>query len=161
MSTTKLTRREQREHAQRIHLIRWRVPLFLIHAAASMFTALKRISASRCVKFSSAQLSSAAIKITPGTETNEPRSRCMTPPGRMATRMLALMSARGWQSCASRGSTRVTTARRSAGERSSAYTKARLADDGLDELRFSGLLTPANAPSLANALPSCTTPARG
>lgn len=30
-------------------------------------------------------------------------------------------------------------------ERSSAYTKARLADDGLDELRFSGLLTPKRA----------------
>ena len=33
--------------------------------------------------------------------------------------------------------------------RSSDYTKARLADDGLDELRFSGVLTP-----------NCTTPAR-
>ena len=68
----------------------------------------------------------------------------MTPPGRMATRILALMSARGWQSCASRGSTRVTTAT-PLSERSSAYTKARLADDGLDELRFSGLLTPKRA----------------
>ena len=30
-------------------------------------------------------------------------------------------------------------------ERSSAYTKARLADDGFDELRFGGLLTPKRA----------------
>ena len=30
-------------------------------------------------------------------------------------------------------------------DRSSAYTKARLADDGLDELRFTGLLTPKRA----------------
>lgn len=32
-------------------------------------------------------------------------------------------------------------------DRSSAYTKARLADDGLDELRFTGLLTPKRAKS--------------
>ncbi|MFX4316589.1 phosphomethylpyrimidine synthase ThiC, partial [Enterobacter sp. 63] len=30
-------------------------------------------------------------------------------------------------------------------EQSSAYTKERLADDGLDELRFTGLLTPKRA----------------
>mgnify|MGYP000912581029 CR=1 FL=1 len=45
-------------------------------------------------------------------------------------------------------------------DRSSAYTKERLADDGLDELRFSGLLTP-NAPKPASALHSCTMPVRG
>lgn len=43
--------------------------------------------------------------------------------------------------------------------RSSDYTKARLADDGLDELRFSGVLT-QNAPKQATASHNCTTPAR-
>ncbi|END11556.1 thiC-associated domain protein [Escherichia coli P0302308.2] len=43
--------------------------------------------------------------------------------------------------------------------RSSDYTKARLADDGLDELRFSGVLT-QNAPKQDAVSPNCTTPAR-
>ena len=42
--------------------------------------------------------------------------------------------------------------------RSSDYTKARLADDGLDELRFSGVLTPKRAK--AGHRVNCTTPAR-
>ncbi|MCS5960485.1 hypothetical protein LNP74_14430 [Klebsiella pneumoniae subsp. pneumoniae] len=68
----------------------------------------------------------------------------MTPPGRMATRILALMSARGWQKLRQPWiDARNDCAPLS--ERSSAYTKARLADDGLDELRFSGLLTPKRA----------------
>lgn len=45
-------------------------------------------------------------------------------------------------------------------DRSSAYTRERLADDGLDDLRFTGLLTPKRA-KRASASPSYTTPARG
>ncbi len=112
--------------------------LFLIHAA-SMFTAHKRISASRCVKFSSAQSSSAAIKITPVRKTNEPIPVYDTS-GPYGDPDISIDVRQGkarqpWidADCAPLS------------ERVLPDTKARLADDGLDELRFSGLLTPKRA----------------
>ncbi len=62
----------------------------------------------------------------------------------MVIRRLPLTCSKGWQNYASRridarGDTEELTVR------SSDYTKARLADDGLDELRFSGVLTPKRA----------------
>lgn len=111
MSTTKLTRREQREHAQR----------FIDTLAGTAFPNSRRIyvhgsQADIRVPMREIELSPTLVggdKDNPGTKPMN-RSRYMTPPALMATRILALMSARGWQSCASRGSTRVTTALRSA-----------------------------------------------
>ncbi len=54
------------------------------------------------------------------------------------------MSAGAGKNYANRGSTRVTTAHRSTNA-ARLTLKARLADDGLDELRFGGLLTPKRA----------------
>ncbi|MGU0159969.1 hypothetical protein ACVXHB_02535 [Escherichia coli] len=76
----------------------------------------------------------------------------------MAIRRLPLTCSKGWQTYASHGSMRAAIYEELT-VRSSDYTKARLADDGLDELRFSGLLTPKRAEQNA-ASPNCTTPAR-
>lgn len=140
MSTTKLTRREQREHAQR----------FIDTLAGTAFPNSRRIyvhgsQADIRVPMREIQLSPTLVggdKDNPGTKPTN-RSRCMTPPGRMATRILALMSARLAKLRQPWIDARNDCAPLS--ERSSAYTKARLADDGLDELRFSGLLTPKRA----------------
>lgn len=90
MSTTKLTRREQREHAQQ----------FIDTLAGTAFPNSRRIyvhgsQADIRVPMREIQLSPTLVggdKDNPGTKPTN-RSRCMTPPGRMATRILALMSA--------------------------------------------------------------------
>ncbi len=62
----------------------------------------------------------------------------------LAIRRSPLTCSKGWQNYASRGSMRAAIPKKLT-VRSSDYTKARLADDGLDELRFSGVLTPKRA----------------
>ena len=140
MSTTKLTRREQREHAQR----------FIDTLEGTAFPNSRRIyiqgsQADIRVPMREIQLSPTLIGGDNDNPSTKPtnRYRCTTPPGHTATRRSTSMSAglaklrQPWidarNDCAPLN------------ERSSAYTKARLADDGLDELRFGGLLTPKRA----------------
>ncbi|MDU2190312.1 MAG: phosphomethylpyrimidine synthase ThiC [Klebsiella pneumoniae] len=100
MSTTKLTRREQREHAQR----------FIDTLAGTAFPNSRRIYV-----HGSQGDPDISIDVRQG----------------LAKLRQPWIDARN--DCAPLS------------ERSSAYTKARLADDGLDGLRFSGLLTPKRA----------------
>ncbi|STV60996.1 thiamin biosynthesis protein ThiC [Klebsiella pneumoniae subsp. ozaenae] len=137
MSTTKLTRREQREHAQR----------FIDTLAGTAFPNSRRIyvhgsQADIRVPMREIQLSPTLVggdKDKPRYETNEPIPVYDTsgpygdPDISIDVRQGLAKLRQPWidarNDCAPLS------------ERSSAYTKARLADDGLDELRFSGLLT--------------------
>ncbi|VEC03781.1 Thiamin biosynthesis protein ThiC [Klebsiella pneumoniae] len=141
MSTTKLTRREQREHAQR----------FIDTLAGTAFPNSRRIyvhgsQADIRVPMREIQLSPTLVggdKDNPRYETNEPIPVYDTsgpygdPDISIDVRQGLAKLRQPWidarNDCAPLS------------ERSSAYTKARLADDGLDELRFSGLLTPKRA----------------
>ena len=141
MSTTKLTRREQREHAQR----------FIDTLAGTAFPNSRRIyvhgsQADIRVPMREIQLSPTLVggdKDKPRYETNEPIPVYDTsgpygdPDISIDVRQGLAKLRQPWidarNDCAPLS------------ERSSAYTKARLADDGLDELRFSGLLTPKRA----------------
>lgn len=141
MSTTKLTRREQREHAQR----------FIDTLAGTAFPNSRRIyvhgsQADIRVPMREIQLSPTLVggdKDNPRYETNEPIPVYDTsgpygdPDISIDVRQGLAKLRQPWidarNDCAP------------ISERSSAYTKARLADDGLDELRFSGLLTPKRA----------------
>ncbi|MDU3877176.1 MAG: phosphomethylpyrimidine synthase ThiC, partial [Klebsiella aerogenes] len=141
MSTTKLTRREQREHAQR----------FIDTLEGTAFPNSRRIyiqgsQADIRVPMREIQLSPTLIggdNDNPQYEANEPIPVYDTsgpygdPEINIDVRQGLAKLRQPWidarNDCAPLN------------ERSSAYTKARLADDGLDELRFGGLLTPKRA----------------
>lgn len=141
MSTTKLTRREQREHAQR----------FIDTLEGTAFPNSRRIyiqgsQADIRVPMREIQLSPTLIggdNDNPQYEANEPIPVYDTsgpygdPEINIDVRQGLAKLRQPWidarNDCAPLS------------ERSSAYTKARLADDGLDELRFGGLLTPKRA----------------
>lgn len=110
MSTTKLTRREQREHAQQ----------FIDTLAGTAFPNSRRIyvhgsQADIRVPMREIQLSPTLVggdKDNPGTK---PTNRSVyDTSGPYGDPDISIDVRQGWQSCASRGSTRVTTARRSA-----------------------------------------------
>lgn len=111
MSTTKLTRREQLEHAQQ----------FIDTLAGTAFPNSRRIyvhgsQADIRVPMREIQLSPTLVggdKDNPRYETNEPIPVYDTS-GPYGDPDISIDVRQGWQSCASRGSTRVTTARRSA-----------------------------------------------
>lgn len=146
MSTTKLTRREQREHAQR----------FIDTLEGTAFPNSQRIyiHGSRediRVPMREIQLSPTLIggsKDNPQYEANEAIPVYDTS-GPYGDPHIAINVEQGLKKLRQPW----IDARRDCEElndRSSAYTKQRLADDGLNELRFTGLLTPG-APWSGNA----------
>ena len=141
MSTTKLTRREQREHAQR----------FIDTLEGTAFPNSQRIyiHGSRediRVPMREIQLSPTLIggsKDNPQYEANEAIPVYDTS-GPYGDPHIAINVEQGLKKLRQPW----IDARRDCEElndRSSAYTKQRLADDGLNELRFTGLLTPRRA----------------
>ena len=141
MSTTKLTRREQREHAQH----------FIDTLEGTAFPNSKRIyitgsQADIRVPMREIQLSPTLIggsKDNPQYEDNEAVPVYDTS-GPYGDPSVAINVQRGLAKLRQPW----IDARNDCeelNEQSSSYTKARLADDGLDELRFTGLLTPKRA----------------
>ena len=141
MSTTKLTRREQREHAQR----------FIDTLEGTAFPNSTRIyitgsQADIRVPMREIQLSPTLIggsKENPQFEDNEAVPVYDTS-GPYGDPSVAINVQQGLAKLRQPW----IDARNDCEElsvRSSAYTNARLADDGLDELRFTGLLTPKRA----------------